>query len=182
MTAFARPVIGVMGSGTDRHEALATPLGRWIAEQGYHLLTGAGGGVMAAVAEAFVSVERRAGLSIGVVPGRVDEGGYHAPEGYPSRWVELAIHTHLPLSGELGRDPMSRNHINVLTATVVVVLPGRAGTRSEAELAVEYGRPVVLHGPPTAFEGFPDVIPRARTLDAVARFVTSQLGPAVDMP
>ena len=176
MVVFARPVIGVMGSGTDRHEALASPLGRWIAEQGYHLLTGAGGGVMSAVAEAFVAVEPRAGLSLGVVPGRVDAGGYHAPEGYPSPWVELAIHTHLPLSGELGHDPMSRNHINVLTATAVVVLPGRAGTRSEAELAVEYGRPVVLHGPPAAFEGFPAEIPREQNLEYVGRFIRRVAG------
>ena len=51
-----RAIVGVMGSGVDRHEELAAPLGRWIAEGGHHLLTGGGGGVMEAVSEAFAAV------------------------------------------------------------------------------------------------------------------------------
>ncbi|MEC7524276.1 MAG: hypothetical protein VYE22_30620 [Myxococcota bacterium] len=30
------PIVGVMGSGRERHEALAIPLGRWLAERGAH--------------------------------------------------------------------------------------------------------------------------------------------------
>ena len=55
-------------------------------------------------------------------------------------WVELAIRTPLPISGEQGTDERSRNHVDVLTADVLVFLPGGAGTRSEAQLAVHYGR------------------------------------------
>ena len=62
-----RPIIGVMGSGVDRHDELAVPLGRWIAECGHHLLTGGGGGVMEAVSEAFARVPGRPGLAIGVL-------------------------------------------------------------------------------------------------------------------
>ena len=51
-----RPVIGVLGSSMMRHEQLAEPLGTWIAQKGFHLLTGGGGGVMAAVCQAFVAV------------------------------------------------------------------------------------------------------------------------------
>lgn len=29
-------MVGVMGSGRERHEALAIPLGRWLAERGAH--------------------------------------------------------------------------------------------------------------------------------------------------
>ena len=35
---------------------------------------------------------------------------------------------------------MSRNHLNVLSADVIVALPGGAGTRPEIELALEYRR------------------------------------------
>ena len=44
-----RQVVGVMGSGVERHDALAGAVGTWIARQGFHLLTGGGEGVMAAV-------------------------------------------------------------------------------------------------------------------------------------
>ena len=43
-------MIGVMGSSREEHAELAVPLGRWIAEQGFDLLTGGGGGVMALTA------------------------------------------------------------------------------------------------------------------------------------
>ena len=99
--------------------------------QGFHLLTGGGEGVMAAVSEAFAVVPDRRGLAIGVLPNANDDPLCSQPAGYPNRWVELAIRTHLPLSGVRGLGPLSRNHINVLTADVVIALPGGAGTSSE---------------------------------------------------
>ena len=129
------PIVGVMGSGRERHEALAIPLGRWLAERGAHLLTGGGGGVMEAVSEAFVAVSPRPGLCIGVLPGPAP------PEGYPNASVELPIRTHLPLSGARGTDPMSRNHLNALTPACLVALPGGPGTESELALAARYGTP-----------------------------------------
>jgi uncharacterized protein (TIGR00725 family) len=134
------PVVGVMGSGREAHAERAGPLGDWLARQGVHLLTGGGAGAMAAVSRAFCAVENRKGLSIGVLPGAADG---RAPEGYPNPWIELAIRTHLPLRGPDGGERLSRNHVNVLTADVVVALPGGAGTRSEVALALRYGRPVV---------------------------------------
>jgi len=132
-----------MGSGRREYTELAVPLGEWIASSGCHLLTGGGSGVMAAVSRAFHSVEGRKGRVIGVLPGTVEAGEPAAPSGYPNQWVEIPIRTHLPLSGEQGRDPMSRNHLNVLSADVIVALPGGAGTRSEIELALEYRRPLM---------------------------------------
>jgi len=157
-------IVGVMGSGTEDHATLAAPLGRWIAQAGHHLLTGGGGGVMASVSAAFVAVEPRAGVSIGVLP-----GPDHRP-GYPSPSVEIPIRTHLPLSGAMGTDARSRNHINVLTSDVVVALPGGEGTRSEVQLAVRYSRPVFLLGPRDAFWEWPRA-ERVDTLVELARLL-----------
>ena len=140
------PIVGVMGSGVDSHEDLAAPLGRAIASAGWHLLTGGGRGTMTATSRAFAETPDRAGLCIGVLPAAEDGAG--SPEGYPNPWVEVAIRTHLPLSGAAGTGPNSRNHINVLSADAVVALPGSAGTWSEIELALRYGRPLALYDRP----------------------------------
>ena len=166
-----RRIIGVMGSGVERHEALALPLGRWIAERGFHLLTGGGAGVMAAVGEGFASVACRRGLSIGILPAG-------PPPGYPNRWVDVAIQTHLEALGDEGEAPRSRNHLNVLSSDVVVALPGGAGTRSEIALAVRYGKPLVriaaigvgAAAPPGAP---PPVASLAALLDALERTLGS---------
>jgi len=118
-----------MGSGVECHDALAAPVGRWLAQQGVHLLTGGGGGVMEAVSEAFAQVPERQGLVLGILKGFPADDG-RVTVATPNRWVEVAIRTHLPLSGTQGTDRQSRNHVNVLTADVVVVLPGSSGTLS----------------------------------------------------
>ena len=93
------PVVGVMGSGRDPHTVRARRVGAWIARAGYHLLTGGGTGVMAAVTEAFVGIEGRPGRAIGILPGSAGGSGApapgEAPPGYPNPWVEIAIRTHL---------------------------------------------------------------------------------------
>ena len=62
------PIIGVMGSGSEAHTDKSAKLGEWIAESGFHLLTGGGGGVMSAVSKSFCETENRKGLSIGIIP------------------------------------------------------------------------------------------------------------------
>lgn len=145
-----RPIVGVMGSGEDEFADLAEPVGRTIATAGWHLLTGGGAGVMTAAARAFTAVADRRGLSLGIIRaagvehlGEAKNSRRYEGRG-PNPYVEVPIFTHLPYSGVRGKHELSRNHINVLTANVVVVLPGGAGTASELELALEYGRPVVL--------------------------------------
>ena len=161
------PVVGVMGSGVRAHAELAAPLGRGLAEMGVHLLTGGGGGVMAAVSRAFAEVEDRAGVVLGVLPadgfqrtsGRGGRAGdaesgdaesepaqWEPPPGYPNPWVEVAVRTHLDARGAAGDAASSRNHVNVLSSDVVVALPGGQGTASEVALALRYGRPLVLLG------------------------------------
>lgn len=142
------PIVGVMGSGSRPHAALARPLGDLIGRRGWHLLTGAGGGVMAETARAFCEVPERRGRSIGIVRAdgepRLDPAtGARAyrPAGV-NPWVEIPIYTHLPLSSE---SPRSRNHLNVLSADALVALPGSSGTLSEVRLRLSYGRPVILY-------------------------------------
>jgi uncharacterized protein (TIGR00725 family) len=147
MSKTRRGLIGVMGSGTDEHAHLALPLGRWLAEQGFDLLTGGGRGVMAAVCRGFAGVPGRGGVSVGVLPAG-------PPPGYPNPWVDVVIQTHLPDRGEAGASERSRNHINVLSAHVVIALPGGPGTRTEVELALRYGRPPLAYlGPDGAIAG-----------------------------
>ena len=139
------PIVGVMGSGIEPHRERAEPLGAWLAGQKVHLLTGGGGGVMEAVSRAFYRVRPRQGLVIAIIPGADSGTGYAPKAGYPNPWVELPIFTHLPLSGRQGIDPMSRNHINILSSDVLIALPGSAGTASEVALALHYGRPLVAY-------------------------------------
>lgn len=165
-----RPIVGVMGSGREEHAERAEPLGEWVARQGFHLLTGGGAGVMAAVSRGFARVVGRQGCCLGIVPGG-------AGPAYPNPWVEIPILTHLPLSGRRGTDPLSRSHLNVLTSSVVVALPGGAGTRSEVELALRYHRAVVgFLSEREEIPGLPAGVALARDLAAVARFVLAAVG------
>lgn len=159
-----------MGSADVAHTDKAAPLGRWLASLPVHLLTGAGGGVMEAVSRAFQARPGRAGLVVGIAPCG-DDPGVPRP-GYPNPFVELAILTHLPLSGELGTDPMSRNHINVLSSNVLIALPGGNGTSSEVALAVRYHRPIVAFVDTRSdIPALPDTVPAVTELSEVQEFV-----------
>jgi predicted Rossmann-fold nucleotide-binding protein len=155
-SARSRRIAAVIGSGRvpDPH---CDEVGRLIATLGFDLLTGGGRGVMEAVSRAFYETSPRDGFVIGVVPGqvrglaRIEERSavdvtYELPPGYPNEWVEIAIYTHLPDSGEAGTLRSSRNHINVLSAHAIVALPGREGTESEIFLAKQYGVPIIAYG------------------------------------
>ena len=96
---------------------------------------------MAAVSKAFYEAPGRRGLVIGIIP--CQEGTVRPKPGYPNPWVEIPIFTHLPHSGRRGTEPLSRNHINILSSDVTVALPGGAGTASEVALALSYQRPIV---------------------------------------
>lgn len=169
------PVVAVIGSGTAAFADRAVPLGRWLATEGVHLLTGGGGGVMAAVSEAFAGVPGRRGLVVGVLPAQ-SAAAAEPPPGYPNPWVEIAILTHLPFTGERGTDPLSRNHINVLSADVVVALPGGAGTRSEVLLARRYRRPLVAWiVDRSELPDLPDDVLVVVTFERVQAFVRAQL-------
>ena len=171
------PVVGVLGSGEIEHAGKAAALGSWLATQRVHLLTGGGGGVMTAVSRAFQAVPHRAGLAVGVIPSSEDPA---LPRpGYPNPFVELAILTHLPLSGASGTDVLSRNHINVLSSDVLIALPGGAGTASEVALALRYRRPIAAFiDQRSDIPELPGEVPMLGTLAEVQHFVRSSLGKA----
>ena len=171
------PIVGVMGSGREPHRERATLLGRWLASEGVHLLTGGGGGVMAAVSQAFCETPGRRGLVLGIIPGT--EGPGRGKPGYPNEWVEVPIYTHLSRSGKSGTELQSRNHINVLSSDVVIALPGSAGTSSEVALALGYERPVVCFlESRDEIPGLPDEVPVRGDLEGLQEFVRAQLGAA----
>jgi hypothetical protein len=96
---------------------------------------------------------------------------------YP--WVDLVIQTHLPDRGEAGAGERSRNHINVLSAAAVVALPGGPGTRTEVELALRYGKPLLAYlGPDGAIAGLSrhDLPAVAVTQAEVEAFVARHAG------
>lgn len=170
------PVVGVMGSGREPHAERARRVGEWIARAGYHLLTGGGPGVMAAVGEAFVRVPWRRGAAIGILPAAAGKAGA-APPGYPNPWVEIAVRTHLERVGAHGAEPASRNHLNVLSSDAVIVLPGSEGTASEARLALRYGRPCIAWLARRAdVPGLPDAVRVEPRFPAVEAFVRAACG------
>lgn len=169
-------VVGVMGSGRDPHTARSRRVGEWLARAGYHLLTGGGSGVMAAVTEAFVGVADRPGRAVGILPavppGAAGAAAGEAPPGYPNPWVEIAIRTHLHRLGAHGGDTGSRNHLNVLSSDALIILPGAEGTASEARLALHYGRPCIAYlADRSEVPGLPVDIPVAPRFERVAGFV-----------
>lgn len=147
------PMIAVIGSGTESHSELSFPLGKWLAENGFHIINGGGGGVMAETAHAFIQVANRKGKVIGIIPSKSscdseeERADYQNPHGYPNSYTEIVLKTHLPDSGIHGKKVSSRNHIIVLSADMVIALPGSSGTRSEIELALEYKKRLILFSP-----------------------------------
>ena len=131
---------------------------------------------MASISRAFFEVSERKGLVIGVLPSQLDDPDCRPKEGYPNPWVEIPIVTHLPLSGHQGNDPLSRNHINILSSDVIIVLPGGAGTLSEVELAEKYQKPIVAYlRNPDELPGIRSTISIASNLEAVQEFFKKYL-------
>lgn len=95
--------------------------------------------------------QSRGYLSYTVLMPGADSSGERivAPKGYPNRYVDVAVRSHLPSAGRKGHVALSRNHITVLSSDVFVALPGGSGTASEVELALHYGVPVCLFLGPT---------------------------------
>lgn len=166
-----KPIIGVMGSHANEWEELSRPIGELIAKHDYHLLTGAGAGVMTAVARAFVESEDREGVSLGIVPTVEYEGGYVAREQYPNPYIEIPIITPLDKKALGDANPYSRNYVNVMTSHALIILPGEHGTRNEVSLAIKYKKPVVLFGPEEAFDKFPEQPTRVETVEEVREFL-----------
>lgn len=171
MTVIRKPIIGVMGSHEKSWEDLAMPIGKLIADHDYRLLTGAGGGVMTAVAKAFCETEGRLGVSLGIVPTVDYDGSFIARDEYPNPYIELPILVPLDKKAQGATNPYSRNHVNVMTSNALVILPGDQGTRDEVALGIHYNKPMVLFGPEEEFERFPEQPMRSEDIDEVREFL-----------
>ena len=132
---------------------------------------------MASVSQAYTRSSRKCGVCIGVIPCQSLNERSKPKDGYPNEFVELPIYTHLPHSGKLGKDDLSRNHINVLSCSAIIALPGGDGTAAEVELAVDYNKPVIAYSTDASLaQNFPESIRRATTLEEVKQFLLQHLG------
>lgn len=118
------------GEGASRETCRkAYELGFLIAREGWVLLNG---GRPAGVMEASARGARDGGgLTVGILPGTSAAGA--------------SDHVDIPIPTGMGD---ARNYINVLSSSVVVLLPGGAGTLSEAALALKTGKTVISLGFP----------------------------------
>ena len=166
-------IIGVMGSGTKEWPELTTPLGIWLAENGYDLLTGGGQGVMLSVARAFFNTKGRTGRSIGILPSQPHPNlGFVSLPGYPNPFVDLPILTPLPRrEASTPDDAVTRNHINVLASDVIIALPGEYGTLDEIRLARSFAKPLLGFGPAEAFGAFPESVEVTSDFGVVQEFI-----------
>lgn len=173
---LSRHTVGVVGSGSDEHPALARDVGQLLATLGVNLLTGGGRGVMISVSRAYTAAPRISGICIGIIPCASTTERDKPKDGYPNEFIELSIFTHLPLSGPQGTDDLSRNHINVLSCAAIVALPGGAGTVAEVSLALRYNKPVIAYAPDASLvHSYPQSIRRATTIGEVKLFLQRQL-------
>jgi uncharacterized protein (TIGR00725 family) len=165
-----------MGDGREEREPLATEVGQLLARLGVNLLTGGGRGVMTAVSRAYVEARPERGISIGVLPCESEAERTRPKDGYPNPWVQLPIYTHLPRGGRQGASDLSRNHLNVLTCAAIIALPGGYGTVSEVELALRYGKPLVVYAPDAnTVEHFAIDAHRVETIGEVEQFLAAAL-------
>ncbi len=173
-----RTLVAVIGSGSESHPELSQALGRWLALNKYDLINGGGPGVMQAVARAFSEVKDKAGLILGIIPAGGpcrtprERASHQPPPGYPNPFIDRPIYTHLHLSGAAGKDPASRNHVIILSADLVVALPGGEGTRSEIQLALEYNKPLLLLDPHQKWSEF-TAVPSVTTVDEATEWIQS---------
>jgi predicted Rossmann-fold nucleotide-binding protein len=154
-------IVGVMASGKkepleEEEKRLANEVGSAVAELGFHLLTGGGDGLMKAVGQAFLYKKqdvllqkRSAGNLISILRAKelpqLQKNEKRTWEANADNGLgEIVIRTHLPYSGKEGCDTLSRNHINALTADLIVILPGGSGTLSELQLAWEYSKDIII--------------------------------------
>ncbi len=171
-----RTLVAVIGSGSESHPELSRALGRWLALKRYDLINGGGPGVMQAVARAFAETKDREGLVLGIIPASgpcrtpEERAGHQLPPGYPNLFIDRPIYTHLHLSGAEGKDPASRNHTIILSADLVVALPGGEGTRWEIQLALEYNKPLLLLDPHRQWREFPEAASVA-TVDQATEWI-----------
>jgi uncharacterized protein (TIGR00725 family) len=119
-----KPQVCVIGASDEtEHIEECRAIGRFIADQGWTLVTGGRGGVMEAVSR---GASEGGGIVVGILPGDDDTGA--------NEYCTVIIPTGIGFA---------RNSVNVLSADIIVAVGGRAGTLSELAYAWIYGKPVI---------------------------------------
>lgn len=141
-----RPRIAVIGSGScgPLIRTLAVQLGEALAQEGWDVVCGGMGGIMAGVCE---GASKGGAHTIGILPVADREAA--------NPYVQTAIATPM---GQL------RNGLVVLNGDVVLAMEGGAGTLSEIGHAMKAGLPVVAMG---KWAHLPTVLPAADAEEAV---------------
>ncbi|MBD2101236.1 TIGR00725 family protein [Leptolyngbya sp. FACHB-261] len=127
MSALNPPLrVAVIGAGNCSPElaTVAYEVGQRIAQQGWHLVCGGRGGVMAAACE---GAQQAGGYTLGILPDNDPRSG--------NPYLSTAIATGL---GE------GRNLLVVMNADGVLAIGGAAGTLSEIAYTLYYRKPLVL--------------------------------------
>ena len=170
------PIVGVMGSHEQAWEEYSQLVGELLARRGFNLLTGAGDGVMSAVAKAFTDVGERKGVSIGIKPAVDYKGERLSKVEYPNPYIEIPMITPLSARAQSDQMPFSRNLVNVMTSKALIILPGSHGTKNEVSLALMYDKPLIMFGPDSAFSSFPEEPLRADDIGHVEQFLNDVFG------
>lgn len=118
-----RQIVVIGSSDVTDNLPEAVAIGRFIAAQGFVLITGGRGGVMEAVSR---GAAENGGVVIGILPGENIDSA--------NRYCSVVIPTGLGFA---------RNAVNVLAADVVIAIGGRSGTLSELAYARLYGKPLI---------------------------------------
>ena len=170
-----RKIIGVIGSHDNPWTEFAVPLGKLIAQRGYHLLTGCGGGVMSEVSKAFVNYPDVEGEVIGIHPVTDFELNSSNHTSMLNTHVTITVFTRLSDKAQNDAMPYSLNYVNILSSDAIVVLPGAHGTKNETSLSLLYKKPVILYGADGVFREFPSDTTFTSTIGEVDRFLSLAL-------
>ncbi len=120
-----QPLVSVIGAGSAPEDVLelARQVGDLLARQGYGVVTGGLGGVMAAACQ---GARRAGGFTLGILPGLDPE----------------AANPHCQVVVPTGMG-QARNLLVVLSGRGAIAISGGAGTLSEIGHALKHHRPVV---------------------------------------
>ena len=126
-----RPIIGIIGSGdnacTRDMREFAKELGDRLVSAGYRIVSGGGGGVMAAVSNGGMNSDNYfEGSIICILPG--------SHKSSANKFCDIAIPTGFGIN---------RNTVIINTANVLIAIGGGAGTMSEISFAWQYGKKVL---------------------------------------
>lgn len=147
-------LISVIGGNTASAEesSFAFALGGFLAEAGFSVVSGGGGGVMEASCR---GCREKGGLTVGILPGE--------DKSQANPFVSVALPTGMG---------SSRNRLVALAGEAVCAVGGAYGTLSEVAFALQAGRPVCCFG---SWESIPGVRKVSTPQEAV-EFVLEMIG------